>query len=248
MARIPMYRQIADTISQRIRNGEYKVGESLPTEAELRDDFSVSRVTIRQALKLLIESEELESIQGSGTYVKGNKVNYDIYQQSTFNEKWAHLDVATHSNVLVFEITLPSIAMAEQLNISETDRIFHVKRLRTIEDYPITVEDTWMPLYLFPDLTYEVMENSKYEFIENTKGMLIDRSEQEIIPLLPSEEDAELLQIDREHPIIEKITRSFLADGTVFEYSRNRFTTTDYKFTLIAKRHRSMATSKKKQF
>ena len=237
MAKIPLYRQIANTIRDKIHDGEYKVGEALPTEAQLREDFSVSRVTIRQALKLLIENEELESVQGSGTYVKENKINYDMYQQSTFNEKWAHLNIATHSNVLIFEITLPSIAMAELLNIAETDRIFHVKRVRGIEDHPITVEETWMPLRLFPDLTFEVMEKSKYEFIEKTKGMIIDRSEQEIVPVLPSEEDAELLNIDREQPIIEKRTRSFLSDGTVFEYSRNHFTSNDYKFTLVAKRH-----------
>ncbi|MFT7053361.1 MAG: GntR family mannosyl-D-glycerate transport/metabolism transcriptional repressor [Psychromonas sp.] len=238
MAKIPLYRQIADTIREKIRNGEFKVGEALPTEAQLRNDFSVSRVTIRQALKLLIANGELESVQGSGTYVKENKVNYDIYQQSTFNEKWAHLNMATHSDVMTFEITLPSITIAEQLNISEKERIFHVKRLRSIGDHPITFEETWMPLRLFPDLTYEVMEKSKYDYIENTKGMVIDRSEQEIIPVLPAAEIAELLQIDPQQPIIEKRTRSFLADGTVFEYSRNQFTTTDYKFTVIAKRQR----------
>ena len=237
MAKIPMYRQIADTIREKIQAGEYKVGEALPTEAQLREQFSVSRVTIRQALKLLIENEELESVQGSGTYVKGNKINYDIYQQSTFNEKWAHLGVATHSNVTTFEITQPSIAIAEHLNIDESERIFHVKRIRCVGDHPITVEETWMPLRLFPDLTFQVMEKSKYEYIEKTKGMVIDRSEQEIIPILPSEEIATLLNIDQQQPIIEKRTRSFLADGTVFEYSRSHFTSTDYKFTLIAKRH-----------
>ena len=238
MAKIPMYRQIADTIREKIRNGEYKVGEALPTEAQLREDFSVSRVTIRQALKLLIENEELKSVQGSGTYVKESKVNYDIYQQSTFNEKWAHLNVATHSDVLTFEIILPDLVIADHLNIDESERIFHVKRVRFLEDHPITFEETWMPLHLFPDLTFEVMQKSKYDYIENTKGMIIDRSEQEIIPVLPSEEIAKLLKIENNHPIIEKRTRSFLTDGTVFEYSRNHFTTSDYKFTLIAKRHR----------
>lgn len=105
MARLPMYRKIADEIREKISSGEYKVGEALPTEAQLREEFSVSRVTVRQALKLLIENDELESVQGSGTYVKENKVNYDIYQQSSFDEKWAHLDVKTHSDVIAFEIS-----------------------------------------------------------------------------------------------------------------------------------------------
>lgn len=69
--------------------------------------------------------------------------------------------------------------------------------------------------------------------------MVIDRSEQEIIPVLPPKEIAELLAIDPNQPIIEKRTRGHLLDDTVFEYSRNYFKSTDYKFTLVAKRHRS---------
>ncbi|WP_413699509.1 UTRA domain-containing protein [Psychromonas sp. KJ10-10] len=62
---------------------------------------------------------------------------------------------------------------------------------------------------------------------------------------MPSQEIAELLKIDPQQPIIEKRTRSFLDDGTVFEYSRNQFTTTDYKFTLISKRHSNTNKSKR---
>ena len=37
-------------------------------------------------------------------------------------------------------------------------------------------------------------------------------------------------------PVLEKISRGFLQDGRVFEYSRNTFKSDDYKFTLVAKR------------
>jgi GntR family mannosyl-D-glycerate transport/metabolism transcriptional repressor len=237
MIRLPRYRQIANAIREKISQGEYKAGEALPSEAQLRELFSVSRVTIRQALKLLIENAELESVQGSGTYVKENKVNYDIYQQSSFQEKWAHLDVVTHSDVLAFEITPASMSIAEHLDIAVNDKVFYVKRVRYIDDTPITVEDTWMPVALFPDLTYQVMQKSKYEFIEKQKKMVIDRSEQELMPILPALDIAELLQLDPKKPIIEKRTRGFLQGGVVFEYSCNYFTYKDYKFTLIAKRH-----------
>ncbi len=239
MARLPMYRRIADEIRAKISSGEYKVGDALPTEAQLREQFSVSRVTIRQALKLLIENEELESIQGSGTYVKESKVNYNIYQQSSFAEKWAHLGGVTHSDVLSFEIQPASLTMAEHLEIKEGERIFYIKRVRFLDDNPITVEETWMPTAMFPDLTYQVMQGSKYDFIEQQKGMVIDRSEQELIPVLPPQDIAKQLGIDPDKPIIEKRTRGYLHDNTVFEYSRNFFKSSDYKFTLVAKRYKS---------
>lgn len=238
MARLPLYRKIADAIREKISTKIYKVGEALPTEAQLCEEFSASRVTVRQALKLLIENEELESIQGSGTYVKENKVNYDIYQQSSFAEKWAHLDGVTRSDVIAFEIQAASLTMSEHLDINEGERIFYVKRVRFLDENPITVEETWMPVEMFPDLTYQVMQGSKYEYIENQKGLVIDRSEQEIVPILPQDDIASLLGISPAEPIIEKRTRGYLQGDTVFEYSRNFFKPNDYKFTLIAHRRR----------
>ncbi|MDP5252884.1 MULTISPECIES: GntR family transcriptional regulator [unclassified Vibrio] len=238
MARLPMYRQIADAIRERISDGIYEVGTALPTEAQLREDFACSRVTVRQALKLLIENGELESVQGSGTYVKEQKVNYDIYQQSSFAEKWAHLNADIHSDVLTFEVVKATLSLAELLNVQENEVLYHVIRVRYLDKKPITVEETWLPTSLFPDLTYQVMQGSKYHYIEKTKGLTIDRSEQEIIPVLPPADIADLLHIDPGQPIIEKRNRGFLNGDVVFEYSRNYFKTTDYKFTLVAKRHK----------
>lgn len=93
-------------------------------------------------------------------------------------------------------------------------------------------------LSLFPDLTWEVMENSKYYFIETVKKMVIDRSEQELVPVMPSQEAITALAIDPHQPVLEKISRGFLKDGRVFEYSRNVFRSDDYRFTLVARRGR----------
>lgn len=41
------------------------LGDALPTEAELREQFGVSRVTVRQALKQLTELNVIESIQAA---------------------------------------------------------------------------------------------------------------------------------------------------------------------------------------
>ncbi|MDS0115200.1 GntR family transcriptional regulator, partial [Enterobacter hormaechei subsp. steigerwaltii] len=55
MGNKPMYRQIADAFREKINAGELKPGDALPTESSLQEAFSVSRVTVRQALKLLAD-------------------------------------------------------------------------------------------------------------------------------------------------------------------------------------------------
>ncbi|HDT2123846.1 TPA: GntR family transcriptional regulator [Enterobacter roggenkampii] len=237
MGNKPMYRQIADALREKISAGELKPGDALPTESSLQEAFNVSRVTVRQALKLLTEEQIVESIQGSGTYVKEERVNYDIYQLTGFYEKLADRNVDTHSEVSIFEVLKADAKLAEKLNLSHDDKVWHVKRVRFIKQKPVNLEETWMPLALFPDLTWEVMENSKYHYVEQIKKLVIDRSEQELVPIMPSEEAIAALSLDPAKPILEKVSRGFLKDGRVFEYSRNVFNTDDYKFTLVA-RHR----------
>ena len=235
MGNKPMYRQIADALREKISAGELKPGDALPTESSLQEAFNVSRVTVRQALKLLTEEQIVESIQGSGTYVKEERVNYDIYQLTGFYEKLADRNVDT-SEVSIFEVLKADAKLAEKLNLSHDDKVWHVKRVRFIKQKPVNLEETWMPLALFPDLTWEVMENSKYHYVEQIKKLVIDRSEQELVPIMPSEEAIAALSLDPAKPILEKVSRGFLKDGRVFEYSRNVFNTDDYKFTLVARR------------
>lgn len=236
MGNKPMYRQIADALREKISAGELKPGDALPTESSLQEAFNVSRVTVRQALKLLTEEQIVESIQGSGTYVKEERVNYDIYQLTGFYEKLADRNVDTHSEVSIFEVLKADAKLAEKLNLSHDDKVWHVKRVRFIKQKPVNLEETWMPLAMFPDLTWKVMENSKYHYVEQIKKLVIDRSEQELVPIMPSEEAIAALSLDPAKPILEKVSRGFLKDGRVFEYSRNVFNTDDYKFTLVARR------------
>ena len=236
MGHKPLYRQIADRIREQIARGELKPGDALPTESALQTEFGVSRVTVRQALRQLVEQQILESIQGSGTYVKEERVNYDIFQLTSFDEKLSDRHVDTHSEVLIFEVIPADDFLQQQLQITAQDRVWHVKRVRYRKQKPMALEETWMPLAMFPDLTWEVMENSKYHYVEQIKKLIIDRSEQELMPIMPSEEAIAALSLDPAKPILEKVSRGFLKDGRVFEYSRNVFNTDDYKFTLVAKR------------
>lgn len=236
MSQKPLYRQIADAIRERIARGELKAGDALPTEAALQAEYGVSRVTVRQALKQLTEQKVIESIQGSGRYVKEERVNYDIYQLTSFYEKIADRQAQTHSEVRVFEVITADESLCERLQLQAGEKVWHIKRVRFLKRKPMALEETWMPLSLFPDLTWSVMEGSKYHFIEETKKLVIDRSEQEVIPILPDAETIAALELAPGKPILEKISRGFLSDGRVFEYSRNAFKSDDYRFTLVAHR------------
>ncbi|MET9117146.1 winged helix-turn-helix domain-containing protein [Streptomyces longwoodensis] len=54
--------EIADVLRERIRAGELRAGDRLPTQAELAEEFGVERGTVRQALRALQEDGLLTNV------------------------------------------------------------------------------------------------------------------------------------------------------------------------------------------
>jgi GntR family transcriptional regulator len=100
-----LYLQIAAALKQEIVGGMHPVGSQLPTEDVLCARFSVSRYTIREALRRLREDNLVVSRQGSGTVVVP-RVSANSYVQ----------DVMSINDLLVFassaRFAIESIGMA----------------------------------------------------------------------------------------------------------------------------------------
>lgn len=71
---LPAYIKIHDAIKKDIDLGIWPIGSRLPSERHLAEHFTVSRMTLRQAITLLVEEGILERRIGSGTYVASHRV------------------------------------------------------------------------------------------------------------------------------------------------------------------------------
>ncbi len=60
------YRQIADFLRERIKRGQYRTGETIPSYPQLGELFEVSEITIRKAVSVLVQEERLEMQPGRG--------------------------------------------------------------------------------------------------------------------------------------------------------------------------------------
>src|SRR4051812_22043539 len=66
---LPLYQQIQHLLRHRIAKGEYPPGSQIPSENELCRELAVSRVTIREALRELVQASMLVKMHGKGTFV-----------------------------------------------------------------------------------------------------------------------------------------------------------------------------------
>ena len=98
--------QVSDSLEHMIEDGEYQVGEKIPTETELMNKFSVSRNTLREAIRALASAGVLEVRQGDGTYVRlRNRFAANIHQELSSSSEH---DIDEVRNML--EISIVSLA------------------------------------------------------------------------------------------------------------------------------------------
>lgn len=75
MPKKPLYQKIFQYFKDKIKSGEFKPGDQLPTEKETSQLFNVSRITVTRALKELQFEKFIHRIQGSGSYVNDGNWN-----------------------------------------------------------------------------------------------------------------------------------------------------------------------------
>jgi GntR family transcriptional regulator len=66
---IPLYVQLAGILRAQIASGEYKTGDSLPTEERVAKELGVSLITVREARRLLADEGRISRHAGKGTFV-----------------------------------------------------------------------------------------------------------------------------------------------------------------------------------
>jgi len=72
---------VLNQLIEAIQSGKYKVGNKLPTEAEICEIMGVSRPSVREALSALRLTGVIETKKGDGTYIKALSVNFGQYKE-----------------------------------------------------------------------------------------------------------------------------------------------------------------------
>lgn len=176
----PLYQQVMEEIRAGVVNGGYGTGDKIPSEAELSEMFSVSRITVRRAVGELVEEGLLTKRQGKGTYVTRRKMQRKIMQESivqSFSDTCRVNGLVPGARVLQREV-VPSGKEGERLlGLSPDDQLVYIRRVRTADGIPIMLEDNYFPRARFGFLLdAELDDASLFDVIERRLGFRPDDS------------------------------------------------------------------------
>lgn len=122
-------KQIAEMIEEKIRGGEYQIGDKLPPEPVLMEIFGVSRNTLREAIQALTNCGLLQTRQGDGTYVMAReRLQVDFYQ---FMDSSDSEDVLEVRELLEKHIAMSAMRHADEEDLEEIGRALELRNAAT---------------------------------------------------------------------------------------------------------------------
>jgi DNA-binding GntR family transcriptional regulator len=235
----PLYKTIAGDLIQKIEDAVYPKGKTLPTEEKLTKIYHVSRVTIRQAIQVLVEKNYVKKRQGSGSQVVFSKNSFIIERSAKilpFSEEMRALGKPPSCNVLSFQIIVANKNLLSQLELAEHDQVYNYKRILMANGYPYCFEEGFIPVKPFSDLTLEHLSTSKIGYFEKTKGIMIDYSHQIVHAVLPSETLCTLLQVENKKPLLQVTNITYQMNGIPLDKTIITFDSEIYPASFIKRR------------
>ncbi|ENW0614520.1 GntR family transcriptional regulator [Shigella boydii] len=188
-----IYKSIAERLRIRLNSADFTLNSLLPGEKKLAEEFAVSRMTIRKAIDLLVAWGLVEVLKRQGKTVT--------------------------SQVLIFEIMPAPPAIASQLRIQINEQIYFSRRVRFVEGKPLMLEDSYMPVKLFRNLSLQHLEGSKFEYIEQECGILIGGNYESLTPVLADRLLARQMKVAEHTPLLRITSLSYSESGEFLNYS-----------------------------
>ncbi|MGA5470055.1 GntR family transcriptional regulator [Streptomyces arboris] len=161
LGRNPMYQQIADAIREQIADGTLAADDKLPTEAELRVAYNVSRETVRKALGLLVNEGLVVSARPQGHFVRRRQPMI-FRPQAEFRKRPHSPEMDAFMTEFSGEgreprqeievsIVEPPAVVAKRLHLEQGELVAVRKRLRYLDGEPFNINDSYYPLSIVRD-------------------------------------------------------------------------------------------------
>ncbi len=223
------YQQVAAELRADVDVGAYPPGSRLPSESELARAYGVARGTVRQALATLASEGLVSSRQGARRLVLERQRLQGFNELRSFSE-WARAMGETPSGRVVALVRRSSTAAeAERL---DTDRVYHLTRVRLLSGRPVMIERTAYPerigaLVASMDAEHESITQRLQEL-----GVRFAHAAHTLSAVAATAEDARLLDIRPRSPLLRGLRLTTDPVGTALEWSEDRYLGEAVAFTV----------------
>ena len=220
------YKQVADSLRRQVLGGQLLPGERLPTERELCQKFSASRITIRRALQILADEMLIQRRHGIGTFVSPTPSRRIPILSTDFSGS-----VAAHAPELTRRLECWQWQRATDdiaaLLVSPVDeRVLFARRIDFLENEPVAFDEVYLTEQAADRL--DKHDLGQLQFLEHWQKVQlihIDYLTQSLEAVAAEQSQVDHLGGQIGAPLLKEIDTMFLESGTAcglfISYYRN---------------------------
>ena len=219
---VPKYYKIYEELLNEIRSGKYQENNRFPSDTELVKKYSVSRGTVREAIKLLFQQGYLVREQGKGTFVTYKKIHQDPDQLIGFTELMHRHDLKPSAKIIAKEIMLPNANIRHLMKLMDDQKVARVERLRLGNNQPLIIERSHFNFNLFePIYDMDLENNSIYKLLHEHTDTRLGEALQKIEAVSAGNDEHQLLGVDLRTPLllIKRLIKT--TNGLIFQFSED---------------------------
>jgi DNA-binding GntR family transcriptional regulator len=213
------YKEIQGYLKKKIQQGDFQVGEYLPSENELCRQFSITRTTARKALDGLVSEGYIEREHGKGSCVKERNRSLGLLNVKGFSE-------AVGENIKTIFLKKPKVGKwAQEIlhPLSDADlqsSCLYFERIRCVGDVPVMLEKNWFSNNVLPDfLDLDFIDGSFFKTLSKKYFIEITGSSHELRAELADEKKSALLKVSPGFPILHISVKFFTSNAALTIYS-----------------------------
>ena len=191
---VPLWAQVGTDLRRRISAGEF--GARLPTEAQLTEEYDVSRHTVREAIRELKAAGVLTAERGRGTSINpADGLEQSLQGLYSLARSVITAGLDERSEVLVFD-ERPAGTTAAPLSVEPDDVVCYLERVRHAGDEPLSLDRSWLPATVGRTLERADLERgSLYDALERRAGLTITGGHERISPVVPNDAQRSRLEL-----------------------------------------------------
>lgn len=233
----PLYLQVARDIRGMIRSGELPVGSSIGSQAVLMKRHSVSRVTLRHAIRLLEREGLLVTHQGKGSYVTSAGVSQELGSLLSLAEIVEAQGLTHEVRIADYKWVMPPEPVARFFGNTAESPVLRIKRQHIVSGLPIALAVIYVPAEVGVGLSRPDFEkNSLYSLMETKLSIRLGQAVQWIRAMKAEGQTASLLNVAPGWPLLVAERQTCSDDGKPIEHITFFYRSDCYQFTVTLQR------------
>ncbi|MFK4106754.1 GntR family transcriptional regulator [Streptomyces sp. NPDC019531] len=226
---IPLYYQFAQQLEQAIERGLLLPGALLGNEIDLAERLGLSRPTVRQGIRTLVDKGLLVRQRGVGTQVVHNKFKRQLELSSLYDDlEKAGQDPSTR--VVRNDVVPASAEVAEALGVREDHSVVRLERIRYADGVPVALLRNYLPADLLLDVDTELLEATGLYRLLRAAGISLHSAHQAIGAQTATAEEGEYLGEAKGAALLTMRRTAYDASGEAVEYGAHLYHAERYAF------------------